>query len=162
MWFLFGYYCLFILKFQIHAYIRFFETMKLLMFDSPEFWYKTFEKTVEGAESVNGQKTTKDSVVVFLQSESEDESRKGKVLKKAVGNISWLARKVGRTKVMLHSFAHLSENKSSIEFAQEMIESLKGKLTEKGFIVDSTPFGYFLEFKIHVGGESLAKVWKSI
>ncbi len=132
------------------------------MFDSPEFWYKTFSKTVEGAETVNTEQTTNDSVVVFLQSEAEDESRREKVLKKATSNISWLARKVGREKIMLHSFAHLSESKSGIEFAQEMIESLKSKLTEKGFEVDSTPFGYFLEFKIHVGGESLAKVWKTL
>jgi hypothetical protein len=43
-----------------------------------------------------------------------------------------------------------------------MINTLKAKLAEKGFEVNTTPFGYFLEFKIHVGGQSLAKVWKSI
>jgi len=136
--------------------------MKLLMFDSPTFWYKTYKKTVEDAENVEGEKSINNSVVVFLQSEGEDEERRGKVLKKAVGNISWLTKKNGRTRILLHSFAHLSESKSSIEFAQEMIESLQTKLTEKGFEVETTPFGYFLEFKIHVGGESLAKVWKSI
>ncbi|MFC2154480.1 threonyl-tRNA synthetase editing domain-containing protein [Candidatus Altiarchaeota archaeon] len=136
--------------------------MKLLMFDSPEFWYTTYSKVVEDAQSVTEEKTVSDAVVVFLQSESEDEERSGKVLKKAVGNISWLANKVGRKKILLHCFAHLSESKSSVEFAEEMIGSLTSKLTEKGFEVDTTPFGYLLEFKIHVGGESLAKVWKSI
>lgn len=136
--------------------------MKLLMFDSQEFWYKTFSKTIEEAETVNEGKKVDDSVVVFLQSESEDEARSGKVLKKAVSNISWLAKKIGRTRILLHSFAHLSESKSSIEFAGEVIESIKTKLVEKGFEVETTPFGYFNEFKIHVRGESLAKVWKSI
>jgi len=98
----------------------------------------------------------------FIQSEKEDEGRKDSVIKEAVGNITWLAKKVGRTRIMLHSFAHLSDSKSSIEFAQEAINSLKARLTEKGFDVDTTPFGYFLEFKIHVGGQSLAKVWKSV
>lgn len=132
------------------------------MFDSPEFWYKTFSKTVEGVETVSEEKTVNDSVVVYIQSEAEDEGQKDKVLKKAVGNITWLAKKNNRSRVMLHSFAHLSESKSSIEFAQEAINLLRTRLTDKGFEVDTTPFGYFLEFKIHVGGESLAKVFKSI
>jgi len=132
------------------------------MFDANEFWYKTFSKTLEHAEEVDVEKIVSDALVVFLQSESEDEDRGGKVLKKAVGNISWLSKKVGRKNILLHSFAHLSESKSSIEYAQATIESIKSKLGEKGFTVDSTPFGYFLEFKIHVKGESLAKVFKSI
>ena len=136
--------------------------MKLLMFDSPEFWYRTFSKTLENVEEVSKEHRVDKAVVVFLQSEKEDESRKDGVIKDAAGNINWLARKVGRTRIMLHSFAHLSDSKSSIEFAQETINALKAKLAEKGFEVDMTPFGYFLEFKIHVGGQSLAKVWKSI
>lgn len=132
------------------------------MFDTPEFWYKTFEKTVDDVERVNEEKTVNDSIVVFLQSESEDEGRKEGVLKNAASNILWLARKVGRTRVLLHSFAHLSESKSNVEFARKTMETLKSKLNEKGFQADSTPFGHLLEFKIHVRGESLAKVWKSI
>ncbi|VVB54674.1 Threonine--tRNA ligase [uncultured archaeon] len=136
--------------------------MKLLMFDSPEFWYKTFSRTVENIEEVNKEHRIENAVVVFLQSEKDDESRRDGVLKEAAGNIIWLAKKVGRTKILLHSFAHLSDSKSSIEFAQETINSLKEKLTEKGFETDTTPFGHFLEFKIHVSGQSLAKVWKNI
>ncbi|MFH1125669.1 MAG: threonyl-tRNA synthetase editing domain-containing protein [Candidatus Altiarchaeota archaeon] len=136
--------------------------MKLLMFDSPEFWYKTHSKTLDSVQEVDEEHKVDNAVVVFLQSEKEDETRKNGVLKDAVRNITWLAKKVGRTKVMLHSFAHLSDSKSNIEFVQETISALKAKLTEKGFEVNTTPFGYFLEFKIHVGGQSLAKVWKSI
>ncbi|MFH0860755.1 MAG: threonyl-tRNA synthetase editing domain-containing protein [Candidatus Altiarchaeota archaeon] len=136
--------------------------MKLLMFDSPEFWYRTHSKTLESVEAVDKEHRIDNAVVVFLQSEKEDEGRRDSVLKDAVGNISWLARKVGRSRVVLHSFAHLSDSKSSIGFAGEIIEALKAKLTEKGFEADTTPFGYFLEFKIHVGGQSLAKVWKNI
>jgi hypothetical protein len=62
----------------------------------------------------------------------------------------------------LHSFGHLSESKSSIEFAEDILKTIKEKLTEKSLETSMTPFGYLLEFKIHVKGESLAKVWKSI
>jgi len=39
---------------------------------------------------------------------------------------------------------------------------IKDKLTAKGLETSMTPFGYFYEFKIHVKGKSLAKVWKSL
>ncbi|WP_412534918.1 threonyl-tRNA synthetase editing domain-containing protein [Methanosarcina sp.] len=68
----------------------------------------------------------------------------------------------GRNKVVLHSFGHLSESKSSIEFAEDAIKIIRDKLTSKGFETSMTPSGYLFEFKIHVKGESLAKVWKSI
>lgn len=136
--------------------------MKLLMFDTSDFWYKPFRKTIESAENYSEEWSIKDSLVIFINVEKEDEDRKGKVVKKAVNNIRWLAKKTDRKKVVLHSFGHLSESKSSIEFAEEVIEALKNKLTAKGIETSMTPFGYFLEFKIHVKGESLAKVWKSI
>ncbi|HET8687215.1 MAG TPA: threonyl-tRNA synthetase editing domain-containing protein [Methanosarcina sp.] len=43
-----------------------------------------------------------------------------------------------------------------------ILKAIKEKLTAKGLETSMTPFGYLLEFKIHVKGESLAKVWKSI
>ena len=87
---------------------------------------------------------------------------KHRVVKKAVENISWLARKTDRKRVVLHSFAHLSESKSSTTFAEAVFKSIMDALCAKGLETRMTPFGYFLEFTIHVRGESLAKVWKSI
>ncbi len=136
--------------------------MKLLMFDTDEFWYKTFSKTVDSAETCEVEKSTTDSLVIFINVEKEDEDQKDRVVKKAVNNISWLAKKTDRNKVVLHSFGHLSESKSSIEFAEDAIKTIRDKLTVKGFETSMTPFGYLFEFKIHVKGESLAKVWKSI
>lgn len=77
-------------------------------------------------------------------------------------SISWLAKKTDRTHILLHSFAHLSESRSDIDTAEQIFHDLQERLTNKGYKVEITPFGYFLEFKIHVRGESLAKVWKTI
>lgn len=136
--------------------------MKLLMFGAREFWYKTFSKTLENAKDINEEKQIEDAVVVFINVEKEDEGRKQELLSKAVGNIRWLLKKNNLTRVVLHSFGHLSESKSSIEFAEDIINSLKQELSSKGVETYTTPFGYFLEFRLHVRGESLAKVWKSI
>lgn len=132
------------------------------MFDTNDFWYKTFSKTVESAATCDGEGSASESLVVFINVEKEDETQKDKVVKKSVNNICWLAKKTDRKKVVLHSFGHLSESKSSIDFAENAIKTIKEKLTAKGLETSMTPFGYFFEFKIHVKGESLAKVWKSL
>ena len=136
--------------------------MKLLMFDANDFWYKTFEKPVNHADTLDTEASVQESLVIFVNVEKNDETQRDRVVKKAVENISWLTRKTGRKRVVLHSFAHLSESKSSIAFAEEVFRLMMNRLEAKGLETYMTPFGYFLEFKIHVKGESLAKVWKSI
>jgi hypothetical protein len=132
------------------------------MFNTGEFWYRTHSKTIEDTESISKEETVKDSLVIFIHVEKEDEEKAGEITKKAVDNIAWLARKTGRNKIVLHSFAHLSNSKSSVEFAQKMLETIQDGLKGKSYEVAITPFGYFLEFRIHVMGESLAKVWKAL
>ncbi len=136
--------------------------MKLLMFNTGEFWYRTYSETIEYTERISKEEIVKDSLVIFIHIEKEDEEKAGEITKKAVDNIAWLARKTSRNKIVLHSFAHLSNSKSSVEFAQKMLETIQDGLKGKGYEVAITPFGYFLEFRIHVYGESLAKVWKAL
>ncbi len=132
------------------------------MFNAKEFWYKTFSKTLEDVEEFEEEETVKDAIVVFANVEKEDEEQTARIIRKTVKNITWLAGKTGRNRIVLHSFAHLSESKSSVEFAQRVFKTIEDRLRNKGYAVSVTPFGYFLEFKIHVLGESLAKVWKSL
>jgi nanoRNase/pAp phosphatase (c-di-AMP/oligoRNAs hydrolase) len=137
--------------------------LKLLMFNVEGFWYKTFRKTLEDVEEeIEKEETVKDAIVVFANVEKEDEEKRSRTIRKTLKNITWLAGKTGRNKIVLHSFAHLSNSKSSVEFAREVLESIEDRLKNKDFEVFITPFGYFLEFKIHVLGESLAKVWKAL
>jgi len=96
------------------------------MFDTNDFWYKTFNKTVESAENCDKEESTVDSLVIFINVEKEDEVQKDKVVKKAVNNICWLAKKTDRRKVVLHSFGHLSESKSSILDSRPLITRWAG------------------------------------
>ncbi len=132
------------------------------MFNVKEFWYKTFSKTLEDVEKIEKEETIEDTLVVFANVERRDEERTARIIKKTVKNITWLTGKTGRNRIVLHSFAHLSESKSSVEFAQEVLRRIEDRLKDKGYEVFVTPFGYFLEFKLHVLGESLAKVWKAL
>jgi hypothetical protein len=132
------------------------------MFNVQKFWYKTYEKTLKEVKDTDAEESVKNAIIVFANVEREDQEHTVGTIRKAVKNILWLARKTGRSRIVLHSFAHLSDSKSSVEYASKVFEAMEDRLTQKGYAVSSTPFGYFLEFKIHVLGESLAKVWKAI
>lgn len=132
------------------------------MFHVSEFWYKTYSKTLEDVETQEKEEKIDEGVVAFIQVEEEDEDKEDKLRKKAGENIRWLLKKTNTNLVVLHSFAHLSESKSSPEFARKLIDGLRNSLEERGITALVTPYGYFLEFKIHVSGESLAKVFKNL
>ncbi len=102
-----------------------------------------------------------EALLVWVQSEMKDEGDRIGVLRKMVKNIRWLAKKLGTTRVILHSFAHLGESKSAPEFADNIIEATAIRLREREYDVHIVPFGAFHEFKMHVKGPSLAKVFKS-
>ena len=136
--------------------------MKLLMFHVSEFWYKTYSKTLENVDSQEKEEKISEGIVAFIHVEKEDEKKEDKLRKKVSENIRWLLKKTQTNLVVLHSFAHLSESKSSPEFAQKLIEELRSSLEDRKITTYITPYGYFLEFNMHVLGESLAKVFKNL
>lgn len=103
-----------------------------------------------------------DAVVAFVHAEAGDPARQTKVVTKALKNIKWLAGKFDTRRVVLHSFAHLGPDKAPPELAQEFLQRMQERLTSAGYEVAVTPFGYFNEFRMHVAGPSLAKVFVEI
>ena len=136
--------------------------MKLLLFYAPSFWFKTYRKVLEEVPDHEQEALFEEAVVVFYQVESEDVDRRGKVLTRFVKNVKWLAGKFGSKTVVLHSFNHLSDSKAGPEFAGPLIEEVRERLERSGYTVGMTPFGYLNEWKIHVAGDSLAKVFKEL
>ena len=136
--------------------------MKLLMFQSPLFRYRSFQKILPGAEDQDVDEEIPEAAVVFLHAEREDEPRNAKVLAKTVKNIKWLAKKRGLRNVVLHSFTHLAESKADPTFARSFLEETGARLERSGYGVWLTPFGYTCAWELAVYGESLAKVFKSL
>ncbi|MBU1156956.1 MAG: threonyl-tRNA synthetase editing domain-containing protein [Proteobacteria bacterium] len=136
--------------------------MKLLMFYAPSFWHRPFAKSLEEAPDAPEGGQADEAVVVFYHAEAEDQGREAKVLSKMLKNIKWLAGKFGTKRVVLHSFGHLSTSKAPPELAQDLAARAAQRLGDTGYEVSATPFGYLNEWKMHVAGESLAKVFKDI
>ena len=135
--------------------------MKLLMLYAKKWWYKTASKTLETAPDIEIEETMHNAVAIFFHSEAEDEERYDSVCEKFVKNVKWLAGKFSTRNVVLHSFNHLSTSKSSPDLAKRLLDDVIIRLERAGYTVMQTPFGYFNEFKMHVAGDSLAKVFKA-
>ena len=135
--------------------------MKMLMIFCDKFAYKPTIKTLEIAYE-NAQPASFEKVqTAFLQVEEQDEEREGEVVKKLLKNLKWVCGKNNTRKVVLHSFAHLSESKASPEFTIRLFNRVEERLKNTGYEVEQTPFGYFLDLHMDAPGFSLARVFKS-
>ncbi len=137
--------------------------MKVLVMYVDEFGYSPAIKNLESAEEVTEGKKYTDSIVAFIQVEESDEEKTVTSReKKLVNHLKWTARKNNCKKVILHSFAHLSDSKASVEFTKELFDQAEKRLQNAEFITAQTPFGYFLDLEIKAPGYSLARIWATL
>ncbi len=108
------------------------------------------------------EKSYKNIQAAFIQVEKEDEEKESAVKKKLLKNLKWIAGKNSTKKIILHSFAHLSESKADPEFTKSVFDNIEERLKNSGFEVEQTPFGYFLDLKVDAPGYSLARVFKDL
>jgi len=132
------------------------------MFYSPSFWFKTFEKVLDDVPTQEADHTEINAIVIFYHIEAEDVERKAKILTKFIKNIKWISGKFKTSQLVLHSFNHLSTSKAPPDFSTTLIGEARERLIRSGFEITETPFGYLNEWKMHVAGDSLAKVFKDL
>jgi hypothetical protein len=135
--------------------------MKVLLIYCKVFGYTPTSKTLEFAE-VNKESASFENVqTAFIQVEAEDLEKESQVAKKLLKNLKWVCGKNDTKKVVLHSFAHLSESKADPDFSKKIFDHVQERLENVGYEVFQTPFGYFLDLKVDAPGFSLARVFKS-
>ena len=132
------------------------------MIFAEKFSYTPTIKTIEDAEDHTEGKTFENTLVGFIQVEEHDTEKEIlKVEKNLVKNLKWGARKNNTNKVVLHSFAHLSESKASPEFTKQVFELAEKRLKNADYDTAQTPFGYFLDLDVKAPGFSQARMFKS-
>jgi hypothetical protein len=138
--------------------------MKLLIFLAESFEFRASEAGSPLADAAPDPEAggVENAVVAFLQCEPRDEDRGEAVLKQAVKYFRWLSRKRGTSRLLLHSFAHLAEERSSPEFARDLLAELGQRLEDHGFEIHHTPFGWSLQWTMSVEGHGYAKTFKSL
>lgn len=135
--------------------------MKVLMIYCKTFGFKPTVKTLEMADENEVAASYENVQTAFIQVEAEDVDREVQVSKKLLKNLKWVCGKNKTRKVVLHSFAHLSESKADPEFTKRIFDSVQERLEKVDYEVHQTPFGYFLDLQVDAPGFSLARVFKS-
>lgn len=136
--------------------------MKLLLFYTHDFWMRPFQKNLPEAPDSSELIEREGAVLALVHSEPEDAGDTGKVVTRAIKNIKWVAGKFESKRVVLHYFAHLGKETAPPELARELVGLMAARLEGSAYEVTVTPFGYFTEFRIHVAGESMGKVFVEI
>lgn len=137
--------------------------MKVLFIYCKNFGYTPTVKTVESIPDYENVAEYYENVqTAFIQVEEKDVEKSNEVEKKLVKNLKWICGKNQVKKVVLHSFAHLSENKAEPGFTMQFFNSVEERMKNAGYEVHQTPFGYFLDLHIDAPGFSLARVFKNI
>ncbi len=135
--------------------------MKVLMIYANMFGYEPAVKSLPDFPDITEGKTYRDIQVVCVQVEESDTEKFKSVETKLVKLIKWAAKKNQTRKVLLHSFAHLSESKASPEISKQLFDRVEERLRNSGFEVEQTPYGYFLDLKLDAPGKSSARIFKS-
>jgi len=137
--------------------------MKVLVMYVDEFRYNPAQKNLDAAEEITEGASFKNSILAFIQVEESDEEYDLKSReKKLVNHLKWTARKNNCSSVILHSFAHLSDSKASVEFTKELFDLAEKRLQNAEFETAQTPFCYFLDLEIKAPGYSLARIWATL
>ncbi|MDG5799028.1 threonyl-tRNA synthetase editing domain-containing protein [Marinilabiliaceae bacterium ANBcel2] len=137
--------------------------MKVLCFYTSEFSFETGEasneKVAEKAESAKYQ----NCITAFIQAEESDEEYDLKSREKKLANhLKWVARNNKTKTVVLHSFAHLSSSKASMEFTKKLLNATQKRLKNGDYKTYQTPFGYFLNFNMMAPGFSMARIFAEL
>lgn len=133
--------------------------MKLLLLYAHDYWLRPFEKSVPEAPDRQDEMAARAAVVALVHVEAGDPENEAKLVTKAIKQIKWLAGKFESRAIVLHSFAHLASTRADPAAAEAILAGMQARLAGAGYDVQTTPFGYFNEFRLHVAGPSLAKVF---
>lgn len=129
------------------------------------FWYCdkfAWTPTIKTLEQVpESEPDVQDNVVVaFVHVEPKDVEKGSSSETKLVKNAKWLARKWNVTKILLHSFTHLGEEKADPDQAKQLLDRVQGRLLKAEYDVSLTAYGYYNDLVIEAPGHPLARIFK--
>src|SRR5437016_5234078 len=139
--------------------------MRLLLVHADRFEYEAREKAVKEPEPLDESHkrgALENGLVVFSTVEKNDEQEPEQIATNAASSIEevlgWLKTKTA----MVYPYDHLSTNLASREPAISILKALEEKLTQKGYEVSRSPFGWYKSFTITAKGHPLSELSRTI
>ena len=134
--------------------------MRVLFWYCDNFAWCPAQKTLSDAAEAtpNGHANC---VVAFIHVEPKDLDRGSTAETKLVKNAKWLARKWQTTRIILHSFTHLGDEKADPRHAKGLLDRVQSRLEQATYDPVQTPYGYFNDLSIQAPGHPLARIFKT-
>ena len=139
--------------------------MRLLLVHADRFEYEAREKAVKEPEPLDESHkrgALENGLVVFSTVEKNDEQEPEQIATNAASSIEEVLGWLKTKKVMVYPYAHLSTNLASREPAISIHKALEEKLTQKGYEVSRSPFGWYKSFTITAKGHPLSELSRTI
>ena len=99
-----------------------------------------------------------DGLLILAAAESGDERMMERVVSEASQELAQLAEQVGASRALVHPFAHLFGEPTSMETAVELLEALRQALEGRGLEASRSPFGWFFSWELTAKGHPLSRV----
>jgi threonyl-tRNA synthetase len=139
--------------------------MRLLLVHADRFEYETREKAVKEPEPLDESHkrgSLENGLVVFSTVEKNDEQEPEQIAANAASSIEEVLGWLKTKKVMVYPYAHLSTSLASREPAISILKTLEEKLSQKGYEVSRSPFGWYKSFTITAKGHPLSELSRTI
>ncbi|HEX9430718.1 MAG TPA: threonine--tRNA ligase [Candidatus Bathyarchaeia archaeon] len=139
--------------------------MRLLLVHADRFEYEAREKAVKEPEPLDESHKKgglENGLVVFSTVEKNDEQEPDQIAANAASSIEEVLGWLKTKKVMVYPYAHLSTSLASREPAISILKALGEKLSQKGFEVSRSPFGWYKSFTITAKGHPLSELSRTI
>ncbi len=137
--------------------------MKILAIHSDYLEYEAKKKAIDSApEPEKKKERIEECLTVFQGSEELDEENPEEVAEKTVDEIKDILEKVDTDKIVLYPFVHLTENPSSPNTAQKILDKEEEILKNTDLEVHRSPFGWYKAFNVKCKGHPLAELSRKI
>jgi len=139
--------------------------MRLLLVHADRFEYEAREKAFKEPEPLDESHKKgglENGLVVFSTVEKNDEQEPDQIATNAASSIEEVLGWLKTKKVMVYPYAHLSTSLASREPAISILKALEEKLSQKGYEVSRSPFGWYKSFTITAKGHPLSELSRTI
>jgi threonyl-tRNA synthetase len=139
--------------------------MRLLLLHCEYFEYAVREQAIknpENLQNMNRSDRLENVLVAFCTVEKEDEAKPDEVGAKAAESIGEVADSVKTKRLLVYPYAHLSSSLASGESAIPILRDLTNRLSQRGYEVHRSPFGYYKSFNLKCLGHPLSELSRTI
>ncbi len=109
-----------------------------------------------------GETSVGESIVALISIEAGDEENPGEVAERAAGEMEKNARNLKVRTIVLHPFAHLFAELGPPEAAIGIMDRVRDILSQRGFDVVRTPFGWFNTLEIDAKGHPYSRIARKV